>query len=235
MPQIHPPVTHESVIVDGDLVAEPGVEIGPYCCLTGPIWLGKGVKIGPHSVLIGPLRIGEATVIGSHCVLGSPPESRGCSPTGEVIIGKDCIISDHSIITHGTTTKGTMLGDRIYLLSRAHISHDCHLSDGITMAHNTVLGGHVTVHEGATFGIGTTVHQHTTIGAYAMLGMNSVIAKDVPPFALVAGNPASFKRWNTHQFEKFGMNNEPTGDAYVTYLEQFHRDSKRPVIRPRGQ
>jgi len=230
VPRTHPPVIHESVVVDGNLAAENGAEIGPYCSLNGPIWLGKGVKIGPHSVLIGPLRIGEGTTIGSHCVLGSPPESRSFSSTGEITIGKDCIISDHSIITHGTTQRGTSLGNRIYLLSRAHISHDCNLGDGVTMAHNTVLGGHVTVHEGVTFGIGTTVHQHTTIGAYAMLGMNSVISKDIPPFALVAGNPARFKRWNTHQFEKFEMKDEPSGEAYATYLQQFQRDSKRPVV-----
>src|SRR5262249_10121324 len=47
-----------------------------------------------------------------------------------------------------------------------------------------------TVHEGATIGAGAIIGPGISIGAYAMVGMGAVVTADVPPHALVFGNPA---------------------------------------------
>jgi len=219
-------------VLEGEIILGKGVHIGSFCHIVGPVIIGDMTTVGSHSVVSGPIEIGCRNTVQSHCVLGSHPESRGASVNGNITIGDDNIFCDRSVITHGTLTLGTSVGDRNYFLTGSHVSHDCRIADDVTMAHNTVLGGHVTVHKGATFGIGTTVHQHSTIGAYSMLGMGSVVTRDVPPFALVAGNPASFRRWNTHQFGKFNMESDPSGDDYDKFVALFNHDSHRKQLVP---
>jgi acetyltransferase-like isoleucine patch superfamily enzyme len=51
------------------------------------------------------------------------------------------------------------------------------------------------VKKGASIGSGTTVLSNVTIGENAIVGAGSVVTKDVPANAVVAGNPARLKRY----------------------------------------
>jgi len=49
--------------------------------------------------------------------------------------------------------------------------------------------------KGASLGANSTIVCGVTVGAYAMIGAGSVVTRDVPPYALVLGNPAKIKGW----------------------------------------
>jgi UDP-2-acetamido-3-amino-2,3-dideoxy-glucuronate N-acetyltransferase len=51
------------------------------------------------------------------------------------------------------------------------------------------------VKRGASIGANATIVCGTTIGEYAFIGAGSVVTKDVPPYALVYGNPAKQRGW----------------------------------------
>jgi acetyltransferase-like isoleucine patch superfamily enzyme len=51
------------------------------------------------------------------------------------------------------------------------------------------------VKKGASIGSGATILSKVTIGENAIVGAGSVVTKDVPANAIVAGNPAKFLRW----------------------------------------
>ena len=59
---------------------------------------------------------------------------------------------------------------------------------------NWVVTG-TTVRRGASIGANATIVCGVTIGEYATVGSGSVVTKDVPPHALVAGNPAKRIGW----------------------------------------
>ena len=221
---------HPTAIIDGKVILAEGVDIGPYCHIVGPVTIGKNTTIASFSLIKGPVEIGEDNRINPHCIIGTEPESKGESSTGEITIGNCNIFTEFTVVTHGTMAAGTRIGDRNYFLNNVHVSHDCLLGNDITVAHNAVFGGHVTVQDGATIGIGVAVHQKSTIGAYCMVGMNSTITKDVPPLAIVFGNPAKFHRWNSYQLEKLGMTDTPLGELYEQYSSEFNSFSKREVL-----
>ena len=222
---------HDSAIIEGEVTLEKGVKIGPFCHIIGPVKIGEGTSIESYTYVRGPAEIGSRNRINPHCIIGTEPESRDGAPTGSIVIGNDNVITELTVIQRGTGERNTEIGNNNFLMDNVHIAHDNRLFDNITIAPNTVLAGHVVIQDGATIGIGTSVHQHTTIGAFSMIGMNSTVTKDVPPFSLVSGTPAIFMRWNTFQLEKMGMGSEPDGDFAKKYRDLFNQISRREEVK----
>jgi UDP-N-acetylglucosamine acyltransferase len=215
----------------------PSAKVHPSCVLEGEdITIGPNTTIDALCYLKGPLLIGAETHIYPHCVVGTEGEHRALSSQGPIRIGSRSIIRELSVIQRGTGDRDTTVGDECYIMDHAHIAHDVVIGNGVTASPNTTYGGHSRVGEGATLGINASMHQFSTIGSYAMIGMGAVVTKDVPPFALVVGAPATFVRLNTHPMARLGipLDQMVIEDGVLTSnhplvaatLEQFARDRR---------
>ncbi len=86
------------------------------------------------------------------------------------------------------------VGNHCVLLPCTVVSHDSVVGDHtMTGAHTSISGG-VMIGRNCYIGAGSTIHQGLTIGEGALLGIGSNVIRDVPPFAVVAGNPARVLR-----------------------------------------
>lgn len=216
--------------------------IHPTAVLQGNIELAEDVVIGAYSVLTGPLKIKAGCTIGSHCIIGGDPEHRMLGAVGPIEIGERTVIRDAVIIHHGTTEQGTCLGCNCYVMSRVYIAHDCQIGDGSTLAAGSSLGGHVHLQAGVNVGMNVAVHQFTTIGAFAMIGMSTPVNKDIPPFAVVAGNPMRFLRANELGIQRAGLEvgtlrvdsgsiaYDRTSSQTTDWLDSFVACSRRNVL-----
>lgn len=199
--------------------------IHPTVILGTGVEIGDENVIGPYTVIAGPARIGNGNWIGPHVTIGTPPEYRGKPhPAGwdgeqagaGVVIGDRNIVREFSAVTQGTADP-TTVGDDCYLLARCQVGHDSVLHNGITMANAVQLGGHTHVWSWANLGIGAVVHQRTHIGPGAMVGMGSVVVKDVVPFSVTKGSPARVTGVNRVGLSRLGCA-EPIVDEYAAYL-----------------
>ena len=218
----------------------PTATVHPTAVLEGDVEVGEGTKIGAFSYITGDVRIGARTEIFPHVVIGCGPEHKSRPPTGEIIIGDDVVIREFGVVQRGTGDKLTQIGNGCFLMDHCHVAHDCVLEAEVTMAPNVVLAGHVVIQRCATVGISTVLHQFSTVGAYTMIGMASVVTRDVPPFALVSGNPARFGRLNSHGVKRAGIaedalvitdgilsTTDPTAQAL---LDAFHKSVRRKIL-----
>jgi UDP-N-acetylglucosamine acyltransferase len=202
-PRIHP----TAVVAPGAKLA-PEVRIGPYAVIGPEVELAAEVEIGPHATLSGRTSVGERTRIFASCVIGTEPQIVGFAgePT-RLVIGRDNIIREFAAI-HVGSPKGvgcTRIGDGNYLLNNVHVAHDCQIGSNCVLASYSALAGHVVVEDYAVFGAMTGVHQHVRIGESAFTGANSMISKDAPPFARVAGDRARFAGLNRVGLERRGF------------------------------
>jgi UDP-2-acetamido-3-amino-2,3-dideoxy-glucuronate N-acetyltransferase len=114
-------------------------------------------------------------------------------------IGVDCNICDHVFIENDVS-----VGDRVT------VKCGVQLWDGVTLENDVFIGPNVTftndpfprskvfpdafartlVRQGASIGANATILPGLTIGVNAMIGAGSVVTRDVPPNAIVVGNPA---------------------------------------------
>jgi sugar O-acyltransferase (sialic acid O-acetyltransferase NeuD family) len=83
-----------------------------------------------------------------------------------------------------------VIGAWFFCLSGSIVNHDCVIGDQVTICSGVRLAGHVRVEESCYLGQGCNIRQYLTIGAHSLVGMGSVVLKDVPPESVMVGSPA---------------------------------------------
>lgn len=149
----------------------------PYQLIAPNVKLGKDVKIFAFTNLYG-CEIGDESRVGTFVEI-----QKGSK------IGKRCKISSHSFICEGVTIEDevfighnvTFINDRIPRATKA---------DGGLQSADDWVCVPTLVKRGASIGSSVTILCGVTIGEGAVVGAGSVVTRDVPPGATVAGNPA---------------------------------------------
>ena len=206
--------------------------IHPKSKVYGRVEIGENSFVDMGCVIFGPVEIGDNTHIQAGTIIGAPPEHKSKESKYGVVIGNNCVIGTNCTITASTDERPTTIDDGCYLMSGVHVSHDCWIQENATLAHKVVLAGHVVVGREANIGVGSMVHQHTTIGGGCMVGMGSVVVKDVYPFIKIHGNPAKYCGLNHHRLKRFRSYSEDVEDKdlfssdlskyTIPYLVEFH-------------
>jgi UDP-N-acetylglucosamine acyltransferase len=216
MAQIHP-----TAIVDPSAELAESTVIGPYAVIGAQVHIGEGTIVGAHCVLEGPTTIGRDNRIYPYASLGGAPQDmkyRG-EPT-ELHIGDRNSIREFCTFNRGTVQDVgiTRVGSDNWIMAYVHIAHDVQLADHTILANNATLGGHVHVADWAFVGGLSGVHQFCKIGAHAMIGFQSHVSQDVPPFMTVSGNPLSVHGFNAEGLRRRGFSAER-----IAQVKQMHR------------
>ena len=140
------------------------------------VQIGNGTKIWHFSHILSGSKIGGNCNIGQNVVIGP-----------EAVIGNKCKIQNNVSVYKGVTLEdGVFCGPSMVFTNicnpRAEISK-------MDQVRSTLVRG------GATLGANCTIICGHTIGQYAFVGAGAVVTKDVPDYALMAGNPAKQIGW----------------------------------------
>lgn len=155
-----------------------------YRCISPDVRLGKGVRFSKFINLYG-CEIGDFTKIGAFVEIQKNAR-----------VGKNCKISSHTFICEGVTIEDDVfVGHGVTFINDTYpraTTPDGRLQTDADWAVEPTV-----VKKGASIGSGATVLCNVVIGENALVGAGSVVTKDVPPNAVVAGNPARLIRFLT--------------------------------------
>jgi len=157
-----------------------------FNCIAPDVKLGKDVKLSTFINLYG-CEVGDETKIGAFVEIQK-----------NATVGKRCKISSHTFICEGVTIE-----DNVFVGHSVTFINDSYpratTRDGGLQTEADWKVEPTTVKKGASIGSGVTIMCNVTIGERAIVGAGSVVTRDVPPGAIVAGNPARVKRTVTNE------------------------------------
>ena len=180
---------HPTAIVDSNAKVGANVEIGAFSIIGPHVTIGEQTIVQSHVVIEGEVAIGRGNFIGHGAIIGVPPQDVSFSTDRrtKVEIGNDNVIREYCTIHRGSPDGSvTKIGDKNFLMSGAHIGHNCLIGDNVVIANNCLLAGHVRVDDGAFLGGGSTFHQFMHVGRLVMVQGSSAFGKDLPPFVVAA-------------------------------------------------
>ena len=186
---------HPTALVDPAAQIGADAEIGPFSIVGPQVTIGQETIVRSHVVIEGQVTIGCGNFIGHGSVIGTPPQDVSFSPERKtkVAIGNNNIIREYCTIHRGTAeNSATKIGDKNFLMTGAHIGHNCEIGNNVIIANNCLLAGYVQVDDGAFLGGGSTFHQFIHIGRLVMVQGMSGFGKDVPPFVVAAEHNSVF-------------------------------------------
>lgn len=216
MPSIHP-----TALVDPAAELDDSVSVGPYSVIGPHVRVAAGTSIGPHVVIEGRTTIGRDNRFFQFCSIGAVPQDKKYAgePT-ELHIGDRNTIREFCTFNLGTAQDGgvTRLGDDNWMMAYVHLAHDAQVGSHTIFANNAQIAGHVQVGDWVILGAYTCVHQFVRIGEHAMTGMGTALLQDVPPYAMVAGNPCEARGFNVEGLRRRGFT-----PARLAAVKQMHR------------
>lgn len=212
---------HATAIVDAGAELAATVSVGPYAVIGAGVQIGEGSSIGAHCTLDGPMTLGRDNVVHAHTALGCAPQDKKYAgePT-QLLIGDRNTIFQFCTFSRGTAQDGgiTRVGNDNWVMAYVHLAHDVQLGNHTILANNATLAGHVHVGDWAIVGGLSGVHQFCKIGAHAMLGFQSHVSQDVPPFMTATGHPLGVAGINAEGLRRRGFSRER-----IALVKQMHK------------
>ncbi len=172
-----------------DAVVGSGCRIGEFCVIEQDVTLGANCILEPYVYVKRWTTLGDENEISAGTVLGSDPLDKAFEGQRSYLrIGDRNRIREHYTISRGTKPESiTSIGDGNYIMTSGHIAHDCRIGNNTVICSCALVAGYVEVEDQAFISGGVVIHQHSRIGRLAMIGGNTRVNLDVPPYFLYSG------------------------------------------------
>jgi UDP-N-acetylglucosamine acyltransferase len=191
-----------------EAVIGPRTRIGEFCVIEQDVVIGSDCLIEPYCFIKRWTTLGDRNEISAGTVLGTDPLDKNFKGDRSYLrIGSDNKIREHYTISRGTRPESvTTIGDGNYIMTSGHIAHNCTIGNNTVIASCALVAGYVEVEDQAFISGGVVIHQFSKIGRLAMIGGNTRVNSDVPPFFLCSGFDVVAKGLNTVGLKRAGFN-----------------------------
>ena len=153
-----------------------------FVCIAPDVKLGKDVRLSKFINLYG-CEVGDNTKIGAFVEIQKNAK-----------VGKNCKVSSHTFVC-----EGVIIEDDVFIGHSVTFINDSYpratAADGQLQTEQDWKVEQTLIKRGASIGSGSTILSKVTVGEKAIVGAGSVVTKDVPANAIVAGNPAKVLRY----------------------------------------
>jgi acetyltransferase-like isoleucine patch superfamily enzyme len=154
-----------------------------------PLIIGDGVRILAHAVVFAGTRLGDGVIVGDQACV-----RERCELEGEVVIGRGVFVENDVFVGERTKVQANA-----YVTAYSTLEEDVFIAPCVITTNDNFMGRTErrhklrkgpTIRRGARIGGGAVLLPGIEIGEEAFVGAGAVVLHDVPPRAVVVGNPA---------------------------------------------
>jgi UDP-3-O-[3-hydroxymyristoyl] glucosamine N-acyltransferase len=187
---------HSTAVIGND------VTIGHNTVIEENVVIGNNVMIGNNTTVLARTRIGDRSVIGSNTVLGSlgfgleKDEHNNwirIPHIGWLEIGNDVEIGSSTVIARGTIS-ATKIANHCKIDDNVFLAHNVQVGENTVIIANSEVSGSVKIGRDAWIAPSVTVIEGVSIGDNTLVGIGSVVLRDLAANVVAVGNPARVLR-----------------------------------------
>lgn len=224
---------HRLAYVHPDAELADDVVVGPFSVVGPDVKIGKGTRLMNNVTIEGRTTLGENNLVFPSAVIGAIPQDlKYAGGDTRLEIGDGNTFRECVTVNLGTEFGGwlTKIGNENLFMACSHVGHDCQIGDRTILANTALLAGHCCIEDDAKIMGLVGLQQFTTVGQHAYVGGLSRVVQDVPPFMMVAGDPAKVHRVNVIGLERAGAS-----EQRIEAIRDAYRLLFRPNVLNRSQ
>lgn len=195
------------------------VTIHPFAYIDADVEIGDNCEIMPYTSILRGTRMGSNNKVYQYTIIGADPQDfRWKGQQTYCYIGDNNVIREHVIINRGIQSEGgTRIGNDSFIMAKVHIGHDSHIVGRSVLGNGVVIAGDTVVDECCILSSGVILHEHSHVGQWVLIKGGCRISGNVPPYIIIAHNPASYFGINAVIMRKHDFSEEDIDNAAKAY------------------
>jgi len=205
-------------------VIEDDVVVGPWGIIEDEGTIGAGTRVDAHCVIKKGTVIGKLNEIHPGAIIGEDPQDLvfDKNAVSYLRIGDNNTIREYTTIHRGTQPESTtIIGNHNFLMAQSHVAHNCVIGDHVVICNCALLSGHVELEDHAFISGGVVIQQYARIGKVAIVGGNTRVNTNIPPFIRAIGYNAEAYGLNVVGLKRCGMSKETISKLHHAYKILF--------------
>ncbi len=214
--------------VDPEAKLGNNVTVHPFAYIDKDVVIGDNCEIMPYASIIRGTRMGNSNKVYQGAIIGADPQDfRWKGQPTFCYIGNNNVIREQVIINRGIASEGgTRIDDDSFIMAESHIGHDTHVKGKCVLGNGVKVAGNVTIEQGVILSSNAVVHEGVHVGSLALVKGGCRISCDVPPFVIIAHNPATYYGVNAVILAKHaGYTEEQVDDIAKAYRHIYQSSS----------
>lgn len=199
------------------------VTIHPFAFIDRNVEIGDGCEIMSYTSIISGTRMGAGNKVYQGSIIGADPQDfRWKGEETYCYIGDRNVIREHVIINRGIATEGgTRVANECFIMAESHIGHDSHIADHCVIGNGVSIAGDTEIGRCTILSSGVIIHENSHIGEWVLIKGGCRISGNVPPYVIMAHNPASYFGVNAVILRKGGHSDEQIDDIAKAYRHVY--------------
>lgn len=200
------------------------VTIHPFAFVDANVEIGDGSVIMPYASVMAGTTIGKNCKIYQGAIVGADPQDfRWKGEPTRCSIGDNTVIREHVIVNRGIRPDepGTSIGADCFIMADSHIGHDTRIADKVVVGNGATVAGDVEIGTCSILSSLSIVHEKCHIGQWAVIKGGCRIGAHVPPFVIIAHNPAAFFGVNAWVMQKNGFSEDEITEIAKAYRHMY--------------
>ncbi len=191
---------HPLAYVDPAAKIGENVDIRPFAYIEGDVEIGDNCVIMSNACILNGTRMGANNTVYQNAVVGSIPQDFHYVPgtRSQLRIGDNNEIRENVVIAGSLTEEtATEIGNNNHLMNKVHICHDVKIGDSCVLGISVSVAPECEIHDHAILSSACVVQHQVRVGKCSLLQSGCRVQKDILPYAIFGGNPASFHGTNS--------------------------------------
>lgn len=206
--------------VDPSAQIGKNVTIHPFAYIDKNVVIGNDNVIMPYASILSGTRMGNGNTVYQGAVVAAIPQD--FAYTGEetvAIIGDGNVIRENAVITRATHSNGeTRVGNDNCIMQSARLSHDVKIGSHCIVGNGSQISGHAIIDDYSVLASNVLMQGHTHVGTWSIIQGGCRFHRDVPPYIIVAHEPAAF-----YSINKSVMLNKGFSEVVVKHIAHAYR------------